>query len=83
MEVLHLRWVSSWLYPAENAKMNGAEGPEIIEAKIHLRLSGREWVWSVAEPWGRMQRKTMLWSNALTKQGWPTAGTPSTKWEPG
>lgn len=73
---------SSWLYPAEKTKMNGAEGPEIREAKMCLSLPGEEGVWSVVESQGRNARKTMLWSNVSARQGWPRAGIMSRRWEP-
>lgn len=63
---------SSWLYPAENTKMNGAVGPEIRQDPICLRFPGGKGVWLVA---GGDMRRTMLWSKASARQDWPTVGT--------
>lgn len=58
---------SSWLYPAEKTKMNGAEGPEIREAKMCLSLPGEEGVWSVVESQGRTRGRPC--SGAMCQQG--------------
>lgn len=47
--------------------MNGAEGPEIREAKMCLSLPGEEGVWSVVESQGRTRGRPR--SGAMCQQG--------------
>lgn len=65
---------SSWLYPVENTKMNGAVGPKIRQVTICLRFPGGEGVWSVADSWTMTHEEDHALEQGLCKAGLANSG---------